>query len=106
MKKELKHLYNASAKEVVQVEVPKMNFLMIDGEGDPNTSTAYQEAVEALFSLAYTIKFAVKKSEQGIDYVVMPLEGLWWADDMSAFTAGNKSSWKWTLMIMQPGFVT
>lgn len=105
-KKELKHLYRPSAKQVVEVEVPKMNFLMIDGEGDPNTSEAYKEAVEALYSLSYTIKFAVKQGELGIDYVVMPLEGLWWADDMSAFTTGDKSSWKWTLMIMQPDFVT
>lgn len=86
--------------------MPRMNFLMIDGEGDPNTSAAYQAAVEALFSLSYTIKFMVKKGELGIDYVVMPLEGLWWADDMSVFTTGDKSSWKWTMMIMQPDFVT
>lgn len=104
--KELKHLYSASAKQVSEVVVPKMNFLMIDGEGDPNTSEAYQTAVEALFSLSYTIKFMVKKGEPGIDYAVMPLEGLWWADDMSAFTSGDKSSWKWTMMIMQPDFVT
>lgn len=105
-KKELKELYAPSAKEVSEVTVPRMHFLMIDGQGDPNTSEAYQAAVEALFSLSYAIKFKVKKGPLGIDYGVMPLEGLWWADDMSVFTAGDKSNWKWTMMIMQPDFVT
>jgi len=104
-KKELKHLYQPSAKEVAQVEVPTFNFLMIDGEGDPNTSQEYAQAVEALFSVSYTAKFMVKKSAQELDYAVMPLEGLWWADDMSAFVANDKSKWKWTMMIMQPSFV-
>lgn len=105
LKKELKHLYQPSAKEVVQVEVPTFNFLMVDGEGDPNTSPAYAEAVEVLFSVSYTAKFIVKKGVQKLDYAVMPLEGLWWADDMSAFIANNKAKWKWTMMIMQPSFV-
>jgi len=61
--------------------------------------------VEALFSVSYTAKFMVKKSAQELDYAVMPLEGLWWADDMSAFVANDKSKWKWTMMIMQPSFV-
>ena len=77
-KKELKNLYNASAKKVEIVEVPQMNYLMMDGEGDPNTSQAFQDAVEALFSLSYTLKFMIKKGKEGIDYGVMPLEGLWW----------------------------
>ncbi len=106
LKKELKHLYQPSAKAVVQVEVPTMHYLMIDGEGDPNTSAAYQAAVEALFALSYSIKFMIKKGPQAIDYGVMPLEGLWWADDMSKFSVDDKSSWKWTMMIMQPDFVT
>lgn len=76
LKKELKHLYQPSAKAVVQVEVPTMHYLMIDGEGDPNTSAAYQAAVEALFALSYSIKFMIKKGPQAIDYGVMPLEGL------------------------------
>ncbi|XYH93189.1 GyrI-like domain-containing protein [Sorangium sp. So ce1128] len=105
LKRELKHLYQASAKEVVQVEVPTFRFLMIDGEGDPNTSQEYAEAVEALFSVSYTAKFMVKKGAQGIDYAVMPLEGLWWSDDMSVFTSSDRSKWKWTMMIMQPHFV-
>jgi len=104
-KKELKHLYNPSSKKAEIVDVPKKNFLMIDGEGDPNTSKEFQEAVEALFSLSYTIKFLIKRSELAIDYGVMPLEGLWWTDDMAKFSMENKQDWKWTLMIMQPEFV-
>ena len=105
LKQELKHLYQPSAKEVVQVDVPTLRFLMIDGEGDPNTSPQYAQAVEALFTVSYTVKFMVKKGPAATDYAVMPLEGLWWADDMSAFAANDKSKWKWTMMIMQPHFV-
>ncbi len=101
-KKELGYLYSPSAKEVVQVDVPAMNFLMVDGEGDPNTSQAYKDAVEALFALSYAIKFALKKGAAAIDYGVMPLEGLWWADDMTSFANDDRSSWKWTAMVMQP----
>jgi hypothetical protein len=107
LKKELKHLYQPSAKDVVQIDVPAMNFLMVDGAGDPNNSQAYADAVEALFAVSYAVKFMVKKGPLALDYGVMPLEGLWWADDMSKFTAErDKSSWKWTMMIMQPSFVT
>jgi len=105
-KKEWKHLYGPSAKEPVRVDVPAMNFLMIDGEGDPNGSESFQAGVEALYALSYTIKFMVRKGPLGIDYAVMPLEGLWWADDMSTFSIEDKTNWKWTLMILQPEFVT
>ncbi len=105
-KKDLKHLYKPSPKKVEIVEVPQMNFLMIDGQGDPNTSREFQDAVETLYSLSYTLKFMIKKGASEIDYGVLPLEGLWWADDMSQFITGNKETWKWTLMIMQPEFVT
>ena len=104
-KKELKHLYKPSTKDVAIVEVPTMNFLMVDGEGDPNTAPAFQDAVEVLYQVSYTLKFMVKKGDIGVDYGVMPLEGLWWADDMSSFSVENKAGWKWTLMIMQPEFV-
>jgi hypothetical protein len=106
LKKELKQLYQPSAKEVGEVQVPSMNFLMIDGEGDPNNSQTYADAVETLFSVSYTIKFMLKKGISATDYGVMPLEGLWWADDISSFSPGDKSKWKWTMMIMQPAFVT
>ena len=104
LKKDLKHLYQPSAKEVVAVDVPALRFLMIDGRGDPNTSPEYGRAVEALFSVSYATKFVVKKTD-GIDYAVMPLEGLWWADDPSAFVANDRSQWQWTMMIVQPDFV-
>jgi len=106
LKKDLKHLYRPSAKEIVQVDVPPLRYLMIDGEGDPNTSPEYAQAIETLFSVSYTAKFMLKKGLQGIDYAVMPLEGLWWADDMNAFVTNDKEKWKWTAMIMQPSFVT
>lgn len=105
LKKNLKHLYLPSASKVVQVDIPPMNYLMVDGTGDPNTEKSYQEAVEALFTLSYTLKFMTKKGPLAVDYGVMPLEGLWWADDMAAFSVEDKSSWKWTLMIMQPDFI-
>jgi hypothetical protein len=105
-KKEWKHLYQPSAKEFVVVDVPPMNFLMIDGHGDPNTAQEYKDAVEALYAVAFRIKF-ISKNEVGRDYVVPPLEGLWWAEDMETFTTGrDKSAWDWTMMIMQPEWVT
>lgn len=83
-----------------------MHFLMADGTGDPNTSNDYKEIVEALFGLSYTLKFASKR-QLGKDYTVMPLEGLWTADDLDAFTtARDKSKWQWTMMIMQPDWIT
>lgn len=105
-KKELKHLYKSSPKSVEIVDVPEMNFLMIDGQGDPNTSKEYSDAIEALYSVSYALKFMVKKGEVEIDYGVMPLEGLWWVDDMSQFSIVDKTDWKWTAMIMQPEYVT
>ena len=105
-KKELKHLYLPSTREVSQVDVPSLNYLMLDGKGDPNTSQEYSDAVEALFSVSYTLKFMVKKGALAIDYGVMPLEGLWWAEDMSSFTGGDKDNWLWTMMIAQPPFIT
>ena len=105
-KKELKHVYQPPISKVIEVNVPVMNFLMVDGEGDPNNSQEYAEAVEVLFQVSYALKFVVKKSDLAIDYGVMPLEGLWWADDMTTFSVEDKGSWKWTMMIMQPAFVT
>jgi hypothetical protein len=96
--------YRAPRGRFRVVDVPDLRYLMIDGHGDPNTEPAYVEAIEALYPLAYRLKFASKRA--GRDYVVMPLEGLWWADDMSAFTsARDKSRWDWTLMIMVPDWI-
>lgn len=105
LKKAWKHLYQSSAKQVALVDVPAYNYLMVDGQGDPNTSVAFQEAIEVLYMVSYALKFMVKKGPLATDYAVMPLEGLWWADDMAAFTAGDRSQWKWTLMILQPAFI-
>lgn len=104
-KKELKEFYRAPAKKVLEVNVPTMNFLMVDGSGAPS-SAMHQEAIEALYAVSYTLKFMIKKGDIGIDYGVLPLEGLWWADDLSDFVKGNKSKWIWTMMIMQPELVT
>lgn len=104
-KKEWSHLYNPPSRDFLLVEVPEMQFLMLDGHGDPNTEPAYQEAVEALYGVAYKLKFMSKKQFEK-DYVVPPLEGLWWADDMETFISRDKSAWDWTMMIMQPEWIT
>ena len=104
LKKKFKELYNPPKKEPVILEIPEMNFLMIDGVGDPNTAQQYKDSVSALYSLAYGIKFAVKKRQE-IDYGVLPLEGLWWAEDMEKFSTDKKDDWLWTMMIMQPEYV-
>jgi hypothetical protein len=104
--KELKDLYRPPVREPVLVKVPELPFLMVDGEGDPNTSPDYAQCLQALFSTSYGIKFMVKRGPQGIDYRVMPLEGLWWSEDMADFTQGRREGWKWTMMIAQPLLVT
>ena len=103
-KKKLKHLYGPSSKKIVIVEVPPMNYFMVDGEGGP-AAESYQQAIEALYGLSFTVKFDVKKGV-GLDYTVMPLEGLWWAKDITAFSADRKDEWQWKMMIMQPDHVT
>jgi hypothetical protein len=100
-----KKLYSPSKVEPEIIDIPAMNFIMLDGEGDPNKSQVYQDTVASLFGLSYAIKFAIKKS-QDIDYAVMPLEGLWWVEDMSTFSVDNKDGWLWTMMMMQPEYVT
>ena len=105
-KKELRSLYAPSSKEISIVDVPAMNYVMIDGKGNPNTAKEYTEAIEALYALSYTLKFMVKKSKSGIDYGVLPLEGLWWVPNMKDFSAERKDDWLWTMMIMQPEVIT
>jgi hypothetical protein len=106
LKTELKAFYNPSKREPSLVELPTFKFLMIDGHGDPNNSPEYQEAISALYTLAYTIKFKVKKGPQAVDLGVNALEGLWWVADMDLFSTEDKSSWNWTMMILQPELVT
>lgn len=103
-KKQDKHLYNPSKKDLEIIDVPQMNFLMIDGAGDPNTSQEFQDALQTLYPVSYNLKFKSKR-EMGVDYGVLPLEGLWWAEDMDDFLTGNKEGWSWTLMIRQPDHI-
>jgi len=104
-KKEHKDFY-APPKKFVVVDIPEMQFLMVDGHGDPNTAQEYQDALEALYGVAYKLKFHSKK-ELEKDYVVPPLEGLWWAEDMDSFSINrDKSQWDWTMMIMTPDWIT
>ncbi len=102
-KKTLKEYY-VPPKEFVIVDLPDMQFIMVDGHGDPNTTQEYQEAVEALYAVAYKMKFTSKKTLEK-DYVVPPLEGLWWAEDMGTFHTREKSQWDWTMMIMTPEWI-
>ena len=89
LKQALKHLYRPSGRAIGVVDVPAINFLMVDGAGDPNTAQAYKDAIEALYSVAYTLKFARKKAGKGPDFAVMPLESLWWSDDVGDFSRGD-----------------
>lgn len=103
-KKTLKDLYIPSKKDFTIIEVPKMKFVMIDGASPPY-SDEYSTALSWLYPLSYGLKF-MSKNSLNKDYVVPPLEGLWWAEDMSAFTEGRKEEWLWTMMIMQPEWIT
>ncbi|NDC40496.1 MAG: hypothetical protein EBZ77_02945 [Chitinophagia bacterium] len=103
--KKLFPAFKAKAGQPALLEVPAYTYLMVDGRGNPNTSPAYTQAIEALYSLSYILKF-MAKNDLKHDYTVLPLEGLWWAVDMNDFTAGNKDNWLWTMMIMQPPIVT
>jgi len=105
LKKELKPFYAPPVGRFVLVDVPPMRYLMVDGKGDPNTAPAYARAVEWLYSVSYPVKF-MSKNELGRDYTVMPLEGLWWADDMETFVSRQKDKWSWTMLIMQPEWIS
>ncbi|MGW3356598.1 GyrI-like domain-containing protein [Streptomyces bungoensis] len=105
VKRELKQCYSAKNTDWELVDVPELRFLAIDGHGDPNTTAAYRHAVEALYAVAYTAKFA-SKGDLGKDFVVGPLEGLWWADDMDDFLARRKDNWQWRLLIHVPDWIT
>lgn len=104
VKRAFRELYAPSAKEFTIVDVPPMRYLAVDGHGDPNTAASYRDAVEALFGVAYTVKFAGKRA-LGRDVVVAPLEGLWWSEDMGAFVARDKGAWSWTMLIAQPDWI-
>jgi len=105
LKREFRELYGCGRDPAI-VEVPELSFLMIDGTGDPNTSEQYRAALEALFSVSYTLKFTVRRAPAGFDYAVMPLEGLWSAPDGSGVLTSERPDWNWTSMIAQPDEIT
>ena len=100
----MKALWQPPVGRFTIVDVPKMQFAMVDGKGDPNVSEDYKAAVQWLYGVSYALKFASRR-ELGRDYTVAPLEGLWWADDITDFVRGDKSRWQWTMMIMQPDWI-
>ena len=104
VKRAHRELYSPSARDFMMVEVPPMRYLAIDGHGDPNSTQEYADAVTALFSVAYALKFRSKR-ELGRDLVVAPLEGLWRADDPDVFITRDKSAWSWTMLISQPDWI-
>jgi len=98
-------LYKQRRGTVSTVTVPALNFLMADGAGNPNDNPSFQEAVQLLYGLAYTLKFSFRKAARPIDFPVMPLEALWWMSDHGPFRTDAPERWRWTLMIMQPDIV-
>jgi len=105
VKREFKHCYAPKNLDWELVDVPEQRFIAVDGRGDPNTSADYAGAVEALYAIAYTIKFASKRTIDR-DFVVGPLEGLWWAGDPQVFASRAKDSWQWRMLISQPEWIT
>ncbi len=105
LKRELRNLYSGKVGAIQAVEPGTQRYLCWDGQGDPNTSPLYQRAVEGLFSVSYHLKFAARETHR-VDYAVMPLEGLWWSDNPDDFLQGSKANWQWTMMILQPAFIT
>ena len=99
-----KRLYQASAKDPALVAVPRLPFLMIDGQGDP-TGPEFQDAVGTLYGATYSLKFMHKAAQPPRDFSVMPLEGLWWCDGMEGFDMERRDLWRWTLLIVQPDFI-
>ena len=104
LKKELKPLYTASAEEAKMVSTWPLKYLMVNGFGDPDTNPEFQGAIEALYTASYTLKFMLKKAP-GLDWVVPPLEGLWWML-LGDFDLERRYDWRWTLMLSQPTEVT
>jgi hypothetical protein len=103
--KQILNAYYAPPKHPVIVQVPPYDYLMADGAGNPNHNPQFEAATSALYSLSYTIRFAYKAAT-GNAYTVMPLEGLWWSQEMDTFIGREKDAWQWTLMILQPEFIT
>jgi hypothetical protein len=103
--KEHKAVYSPRSGTPELVRAPAVKYLMVDGRGDPNTSSGFQAGIGALYGIAYTLKFTFRK-EKGVDFRVMPLSGLYHADNPSVFLKGSKKNWRWTIMIPVPSVVT
>lgn len=104
LKKSLRHLFTAPAGRFVELDVPPLPYLQVDGYGDPNVEPSWQEGITWLFSVAYAAKFAARAALSR-DFAVPPLEGLWWAADPRSFVERRKAEWSWTMMIMVPDFI-
>jgi hypothetical protein len=104
-RKEFRNLYTASVTDVQEVVVPRLQFLMVDGAGTPESSEEFQNAIAALYKVAYAVKFGRKKAGVGPDFTIGPLEGLWWMRGGEHFDSGRSQDWRWTLMIMMPEFI-
>lgn len=105
LKKAISNYFIAKAEQFSLVDLPKFNYMMVDGTGNPNVEASYETALQLLYGVSYTLKF-MNKNDSGRDYVVPPLEGLWWSDDMNSFETREKSKWKWTMMIMIPDWIS
>ena len=110
LKVRYKHLYKPPSKQVTIVDVPPLNFVMLDGViepgASPETSLAFQEAFPAIYGTSFTLKFNSKlRAENPIDYTVMALEGLWWTNT-GDFSFDHTEPWHFTLMMMQPDHIT
>ena len=104
LKKQQKDIFNVREHEYKKVTCPKSYYIALDGKGDPNNNEEYQAIVGALYKMAYTIKMDYKKKD--LDFVVMPLTGLWWSENIKDFTEEPKDKWMWTMMIQVPDFIT
>ena len=104
LKKQQKDIFNVKENEYKKVTCPKSYYIALDGKGDPNNNEEYQAIVGALYKMAYTIKMDCKKKD--LDFVVMPLTGLWWSENIKDFTEELKENWMWTMMIQVPDFIT
>jgi hypothetical protein len=109
LRKRYKHLYQPSHRSIELIEVPSLQFAMVDGAIEiheaPDTSKSFADALQTVYGVSYTLKFLVKQREvDPVQYPVMPLEGLWWVED-GVFDIAVKDNWHYTLMVLQPDVI-
>jgi len=108
-KKEYKEFYMPKSKPAI-VTVPKANYIAVRGKGNPNEEDgAYQKAISVLYAIAYTLKMSYKtdyKINGFFEYVVPPLEGFWWQEDINGIDYGNKDSFNWISVLRLPDFIS